>query len=392
MMAPKKPAAKKATAKKGTAKKATAKKPAPRKKASALRTPAKQVLDWKSDPSVFGPLLQRLHGAWGLKMIKPGFSFSPDQDALFALGWPHICTLVDGHPHDDDPAGNARRLIDSLGPTYLEPAYRGIWPREVAYRFVRAASVLQFRMTPSSVTITPEVLKQMAVAGAPGKNEVRKAFDFTFTGANNHAWWIAEDLVLVAEAILGAEAAADVLMSALEALREEHWRRSWGNDAKIAEAAYALGFMALRMNATQRKATLTRARKILSTAKAAEPTGYGASMLDCVLGGAEAARRSGNLTLSRFHHVLDDGSAIVEVERRKGGDFYPNARLVFLAGPEMLDLYRARWRQLKTADKQLAFLWQMHWLRSKQVVAIVKELATASKVRREASAWLAANA
>jgi hypothetical protein len=372
----------------GAAKSASKKSPAKKATARPATRPA-GTGDWVSDPAAFAPVLASAKDAFGLRAMRPGFSFSSSQDALFALGWPHMCALVDGHPDDADPAESTRRIVETLDPPYFEPAYRGAWPREVAYRFMRSLGVPHFRRAGSSTAITSEALARFAMAGPPTRADIAATFHFVFTSGHMLARWMTPSMVLLAEAIVGSEPAADALMSALEKLTADHWSSSV---PQVAESAYQLGFLMLRMKEAARRETTARARKILERARAADPTCYGAMMLDCVVGGAEAAERSGNLTLSRFGHVLDNGRVIVDVEKQKIGEFFPDARLAFLAGPELLDLWAKRWRELKSADKQRAFLWQLHWIRSEKATAIVKELASTSKVRTEASAWLASHA
>src|SRR5262245_54352129 len=76
-----------------------------------------------------------VHGAdaFGARYTKPGFAFTPDQDLKFALGWPQMVELVEGHPSDQDPLASA---IDALRPGY--PFIQVAWPKEVAARIGRA--------------------------------------------------------------------------------------------------------------------------------------------------------------------------------------------------------------------------------------------------------------
>jgi hypothetical protein len=36
--------------------------------------------------------------------VKKGYTFSPEMDLAFALGYPHFVYLADGHPADEDAA------------------------------------------------------------------------------------------------------------------------------------------------------------------------------------------------------------------------------------------------------------------------------------------------
>src|SRR5260221_11987326 len=66
--------------------------------------------------------------------------FSGAEDDLLAHGWPRMARLVDGHPHDKSPAKSAQAWIGSIDPK----KYVAEWPREVAYRVLRAGPVVQF--------------------------------------------------------------------------------------------------------------------------------------------------------------------------------------------------------------------------------------------------------
>jgi hypothetical protein len=70
------------------------------------------------------------HGdkAFGHRFLKPGFSFSEQTDLAFALGFPSLAFVVDGHPDDADPLAN------------LEPwsTYEHAWlPATIALYLVR---------------------------------------------------------------------------------------------------------------------------------------------------------------------------------------------------------------------------------------------------------------
>ena len=71
---------------------------------------------------------QRFGGAAGLAHVRPGFCFSADFDALFALGWPHVRFVVDGHRDDESPHAAALRILTAGG----DPPARLRWPRGVA--------------------------------------------------------------------------------------------------------------------------------------------------------------------------------------------------------------------------------------------------------------------
>lgn len=62
------------------------------------------------------------------------FAIDSQSEALFASGWPHLRVLVSPHPHEKDPAKWALKALEAYDPD----VYHVEWPREVAYRYVRA--------------------------------------------------------------------------------------------------------------------------------------------------------------------------------------------------------------------------------------------------------------
>ena len=117
-----------------------------------------------------------------------------------------------------------------------------------------------------------------------------------------------------------------------------------------------------------------------------------------VLNGAQGARRSadtlaeGGKNPYQFTHAVDDPRAILAPLRRAGiADPYgvPSARLAFLAGDEVLEIYAAGWRGLQTGPQQRMFVETVGVIRSPIVVRMLEEMSERSKAKRAARSMLA---
>ncbi len=97
------------------------------------------------------------HGtsAYGARFVKKGFGFDDQEDLEWALGWPHVRRLVDGHPDDADPLG-----FESMGAHLYDIDF----PREQAARRVR-----YYLFCPSSLV---EARQQTGTRGALERSRV----------------------------------------------------------------------------------------------------------------------------------------------------------------------------------------------------------------------------
>ena len=63
---------------------------AKKKPATTVSAPTSQALKFGAE-------------AAGARYVQPGFAFTAEQDLAFALGWPYMYFLVDGHPDHSRP-------------------------------------------------------------------------------------------------------------------------------------------------------------------------------------------------------------------------------------------------------------------------------------------------
>lgn len=338
----------------------------------------------------------RWGGAAGLASARPGFCFSPDYDALFALGWPHIRFVVDGHREDEDPPASAERIL-----LQSEPPARFAWPRRVAQGLVRAWGL------PSIFELAPGVhdlrIEAREALWSPDPIQPPEAFDLIACRVSQDLPGVSdrgiESLVLLLEALVGAEVVGNAILEALEQLPPDTLLGEWSLPPHV---TWHLGFLLLRVPTATAESWRARMRRLLDTALELRPTarrygfrGAGASharSLFLVLGGGAAAESSTDRTLRWYAHTSDDSVLVrMRVAVNRLG-YEPDARLVFLGGPDVIDRFARDWPKLASSEAQRWFFEQMAPIKAPQMFPLMLEMAGRSLVRSEAIGWFAAHA
>jgi hypothetical protein len=342
------------------------------------------------------------HGpaAYGARHVKKGFGFSEQEDLEWALGWPHVCRLIDGHPLDADPLGNLTTFLST-------PAkYRMDFPREIGARWLR-----MFLFCPA---IPDEAQKWLELA----KGHMEKSGPITGEEARSilsqhlkpvvELWWFINfaHVIPLIEAFVGPQVVADALVETVEACSPEILKSS---SRVRSDSVSRLGFLLLRVPEASRTSLEQRLRKVLDAVVATIPGGLAEVVenepfylpyrsIDRVLNGKKAALRSGRMMIpTDLLHSDDDPAFIVEWLRgRKGpGDFPPLARLMFLAGDGVLDVEAKWWSQYKEPtkdDAQKSFVRDYGRIRSEKMLAILLAMSQSSKARKEVASWFSAHA
>jgi hypothetical protein len=279
-----------------------------------------------------------------------GFSFSPEQDRLYALGWPHVRVLVDKHKLDKKPDETARGVLEEPEPTSL---FGVEWPRETAHRFVRAV--------PESVK-SAEYEAALAKPGPVTPEEARKLIDRALSPTLTRPQLQVADFLLLLEAITSTEVVADAILSRFERYQSKDWLsdnlRNAFFTAMLAPvalpAAYHLGFFFLRVAETARKKYRARTDALLKKAQPGRPLHVA---FDLVLHGGEAVRRHRVKALCACHHVTDDPNLVRMLSSTDEHVFSLSPRFVFLGGGDCLDHYAERakalprWTVLRFAEE-----------------------------------------
>jgi hypothetical protein len=324
------------------------------------------------------------HGkeASGARYLKPGFGRTPEDDLQFALGFPHVRFLVDGHPDD--------QITDAVkdAETVIQKQYGTDVPARVARRRVRVLTVSNIAPDGRGGWLPAEVNAALEndspVSEAEARSIIASQFQKPMMGAGQH------DMILLLEAMVGSDVVADALVTALEAvpppemnLRHQD-RNIW---------VHHLGLILLRVSSD---ATLrARLERVLEAGNAAGPPNKVAPVktLDVVLHGREGADRSGLVTepwhLLNVNNAEDVVAKHVAAQKFEPATFVPYVRLAFLGGEPVLDVYEKRWQKLKSADDQRAFFLGLSAIAKGKALSILHEMAASSKVKKEVAAWFA---
>lgn len=326
----------------------------------------------KSKQSAAPPRSHALdHGeeAAGAATIREGIALRPEDDLLLALGWPHLRFVVDGHRDDKDPEKNVNKAIASL-----EGHYGDVWPAEVATRYVHA-----FGARPGAfnkrVASVKEAIAQEGVEVDEARAEEWLGRLFTRPGFTRH--WFVEHFVFLVEAFVGSDLVLESLVSGLESMGE------LSREEEASYAAYTTGMLMLRVPETAAQDAHNR----LAAVRDRRKRGLVFDRLTLVMGGAQAARDK-SLNPMFYHHVTDDPSAVVAAV--EAGEWLPSVRLVQLGGEAVLEAFAPHWRRHEDRELQLRLVEQLAKLSSPIATQVLDEMATTSKVKKQAAEALKA--
>lgn len=337
-----------------------------------------------------------VHGsnAFGARYLKQGFSFTPEQDLKFALGWPHMKELVDGHPDDAEPEKAARASLEN---DY--PDIRLAWPRQVALRLAR------FHSTPlvhDYSNVNPETgLPGLTAAAAAAladatplsadEARARIAEMFTEQGSRSFSNRIEGALYLL-EAFVGPDAVLDAAVTALCGYSPE---RVLNAGRSLRDAPLAIGMLLLRVPEAERARQMARLEELFQKSSGSGIVGELLGPLDAMLHGAAGIRSAWP---GYRIHVLDDPGLVAEGRRSKPNDVYgdlPDPRIVFLGGEAAYEVERRLWKKydfLKPAVAWPLIVERMGEIRSPITVALLLELSALPKSKKQALAWFAEHA
>jgi hypothetical protein len=341
------------------------------------------------------------HGAsaYGARFVKKGFGFDDQEDLEWALGWPHVRRLVDGHPDDADPLGYRGAGF---------PVYDIDFPREQAARRVR------FYLFCPSTREESKKKSELAQpfqekAGPVTEEEARSVITQHLKPGANLAWThYLPQIILLIEAFVGPQLVAEALVETVEACPPDVLT---SNTKERFDCMSLLGFLLLRLPEPVRGVLETRLRKVLDAVVATIPGGLGLfdpakepwyapfRVIDRVINGQEAVLRLGRNVYPTDLLFAEDPAFIVESLRgRPGpGDYNPAlARLAFLGGEAVLDIEATWWSKYPEPREkdvgQRNFIRDYGRIRSEKMLAIFLAMSRTSRARKEAAAWFAAHA
>lgn len=323
----------------------------------------------------------------GLERLRPGFCFTPEEDALLALGWPHLALVRDPSVDEVPPVA----VLSTLRSLEFRPQI--LWPTRAAIGLAR---------TWGEPVIFEGHLDQRALrdsARAALQNDApitaREAERLLYTRMTTSTVGLSEQAVgtfcLLLEALVGTWPVAKAIVEVLEDLPTETLWSHWSLPPWL---SFHLGYLLLRLPRAQHDALVERLGRVLVRATAsAGPRPFGqrlsthARSIHLVLGGARAALDSTDGDLRWYTHIQDDPELI---SRRLGRvlAWSPDARLIFLGGHRVLRQYGRDWkRRLVTREAQSWFLEQISVVRAPETALIALMLHQDSLVKDEALAF-----
>jgi hypothetical protein len=323
------------------------------------------------------------HGenAFGAKYIKRGFARAPDDDLLFALGWPHARYLIEGHPDDllTDPAAIEKAVF--------RPQVGLDVPRGIALRRIRAFS---------SYALGPDgKLRQGAVRAMLNADPMSEDDAKTFVHEHLAGRALGTkqlEIIFLLEAVAGPEAIATAITEAFEKAADA---QLLDHAADKSTWAFGLGFLLLRASAPVSAALHDRLEAIMARCPKEDVNSHSvANVLDQVLHQAKASLRSDHTDQAMLLHWIDETPEAVRAQlaanmRPFGGAVY--ARMVLLGGEDVIDYYKKHFDKVKDSADQKAIVAQFGRIASPKVRELIDAMSEKSKAETEARAWLDEN-
>jgi hypothetical protein len=300
------------------------------------------------------------HGkmAFGARFVRDGFAFTPEHDLEFALGYPHVITLVEA------PTNEA--MFESYA------SVREV-PREQAPRFARWLATGKVPAATYGDTFMSEDEARDIVAAR------MKASLFERD----------RDLVRLLEAIVGPEIVLDAITSGLEAYGEAELGQ-YNRAASQTTLWLSLGLLRARTNVSEEH------RKRLEALFERWPACQMRNVLDMTLHGGAGVKRCGYKYegfIQDFDliHAYDDPKLVTREIKKGvlGPSFVPDARLAFIGGEPLIDFYAKSWPKIRNRADLHRTLDAFGRMRSKSVKRMMREVSERSSAAKErATAWL----
>jgi hypothetical protein len=327
-----------------------------------------------------------LEGSAGLGAIKNGFCFDPVLDQLFALGWPHIRLLTDVTVEPYKPA------LYHLMQTEFDLRLK--WPRSLALALVRAWGIGRlYDIAPGSREIREEAQEALWNLEPLGEREVRELIQ---TRMETTPLWVGdratESFVLLAEALTSPKIIATAIVDALEGMDRTLLFDMMPMPAMV---TYQLGYLLLRMPKKDAEKLRNRVQDVLfGTANLAPGSGERLPQTPCharammlVLQGSEAANSTTDHDLRWYTHAIDPVAIRMRANINRSYTL-PDARLVWIGGPRILDSRFGTWYKKLSSTDQRWFLEQLGPVKAVEVVPLMLGMAEESTVRAHARNWL----
>ncbi len=324
------------------------------------------------------------HGtqAVGAARLRPGACWTPEDDLLYALGFPHLFLVSDDEP--DDPEASARHFMRH------EAVVRTV-SAAVLPRLIRAHAIgrSKRREAERDAVLASDSPIEPDEAESLFREYLRLPFSgyFGFQGP------------YLFEAVLGPVRVVELFLQAMED-DPSHWFEQRGI---ITCLVFELGYFLMRMPESVAEGLRTRAEALLDAhADAIGLHRSGANFfpfrqLDLVLNGRLGAERSGRrvdgfVIPGELRLVHDDPDFVFEQAMGLPTDASsrPEARIAFLVGERWLEEEARRWRRYRQptpGSAHAVVVDQLGRFRSDTVLAMMLDMASGSKAKRAVTTW-----
>ncbi len=270
-----------------------------------------------------------------------------EQTALYERGYPYLVTLVDGHKDDKKPVASVAKAFKN----YWGP-YHSAWPRLTAAAFARASAVRKDGWD------EPEVAKAASATGPVTPDEASQIVGAWFKRGGRDSFNEAQHSLFTLEALVGTDHVLSAVTKGLEGAVGKKFKDDTIGD--IALLAYLSGLLLLRSaKAAEHRKGLEAVYEASVKAKLDQGEHSIRGGLDLALHGNEGALR----TLAKSHWqywyyylmVSDPKIHLTRLADNAKSDWVPEARILFLAGPEMLPIYTSK-KALRNGKRMPEFL------------------------------------
>ena len=319
------------------------------------------------------------HGeaAYGARNLKPGFARAPENDLLFALGWPHARYLIEDHPDDRSTTPAA------VEKAVFKPQVGLGVARGIAMRRIRAFSSFANGLDGKP---RPGVLRALQNSDPMTEAEAKTFVLEHLAGRSLGTKQL--EIVYLLEAVAGPDVVAEAITTAFETSADAQLL-THGADRSL--WAFALGFILLRTSASVSVALRERLEARMARCSKDDVNLHSvANVLDEVLHQSKASLRSEHTEQNLLLHWVDEPAEsivreLTSTRRPWCGSVY--ARMVFVGGEAVIDYYARQYDKVKDAAQQRAIVSELGLIASPKIDELISAMSEKSRAEKEARAW-----
>ncbi len=300
------------------------------------------------------------------------FSFSAEQDALYAQGWPHLRRLIPGAPKGG-PARAIKAELDASDPELLVEVHE-----EVARGFLHAMAIDRMdkngraKAMASSAPIDDAVMTAILERLCPSMSET---YEFRI-----------HDTAFLLEAVLGTERVATALVDRflVAASTRKLWEQTDNAHDHAFHLASALGFMRPRLPPARWKTIIAPLRA------AKKASSLFARRLALLIDPKLAVTGTGeNMKMLELDILLErDDAKALRAYFTKWTAYWSSARLYYVAGADLLDHDQMAALPRRPAWEQKQFVSHLGTIRHRGAVRVMMWILSGRSAKQEAADWL----